>query len=168
MTNAEQKTIDQLYKTVSDIKNENRLLVEKLTKTIEEINKKVDQKHVPIKLEQNILSTVQSSIQKAIQESLTGYNSPLTKLITAVITENSIELKKIISDSFNEVIKLDEFKQAIREGFSHKIARVIISNNDGLFDKVGNDLKQDAVFKSKMALAVANVVNECLEEKNRR
>lgn len=167
MTKDEQRTIDQLYKTVSDIKVENRLLVEKLTKTIEEINNKVNQKHMPITLEQDILSTAQISIQKAIQESLTGYNSPLVKLVTSVINENSTELKSIISDSFKEVIKLDDFKASIRTGFSHKIARTIISNNDGLFDKVSNELKQDAVFKSKMSLAVANVVDECLEGRNR-
>lgn len=163
MTNAEQKTIDQLLRTVLDIKTENKLLVETLKKTIEEINTKVNQKHIPITLEQDILSTAQVSIQKAIQESLTKYDSPLVKLVTSVINENSIELRKIISDSFNDVIKLDEFKDAIRTGFSRKIARTIISNNDGLFDKVSNELKQDSVFKSKMALAVANVVNECLE-----
>jgi len=32
---------------------------------------------------------------------------------------------------------------------------------------VSNELKQDAVFKSKMALAVANVVNECLEGRSK-
>ena len=35
----------------------------------------------------------------------------------------------------------------------------------GLFDKVSNELKQDAVFKSKMALAVSNVVEQCLNER---
>lgn len=167
MTNSEQKTIEQLFKIISEIKSENKLLVEKLTKTIDEINTKVNQKHMPITLEQDILSTVQISIQKAIQESLTKYDSPLVKLVTSVINENSAELKKIISDSFNDVIKLDEFKDAIRTGFSHKIARTIISNNDGLFDKVSNELKQDAIFKSKMALAVSNIVDECLENRNK-
>jgi len=163
MTKDEQKTIDQLYKMVADIKTENRLLTEKLSKVIEEMNIKVNQKHIPITLEQDILSITQQSIQKAIQESLTKYDSPLVKLVTSVINENSKELKEIISSSFNDVIKLEEFKNSIRTGFSHKIARTIISNNDGLFDKVSNELKQDAVFKSKMALAVANVVDECLD-----
>lgn len=165
MTNSEQKTIDQLYKTVSDIKSENRLLVEKLIETTNKLDEKVNRKHVPIFLEQDILSTVQISIQKAIQESLTKYDSPLVKLVTCVVNENSTELKQIISESFNEVIKLDEFKDSIRVGFSHKVARTIISNNNGLFEKVSNDLKQDTVFKSKMAVAVANVVEECLVDR---
>ena len=165
MTTTEQKTIDNLYKLVSDIKLENKVLVQEISKVIDDINTKVNTKYEPITLEQDILSTVQTSMQKAMQESLTKYDSPLVKLVTSVVTENSSELKKIISESFNEVIKLADFKAAIKTGFSHKIARTIISNNDGLFDKVSNDLKQDAVFKSKMALAVATVVNECLEER---
>ena len=31
-------------------------------------------------------------------------------------------------------------------------------------DKVSNELKQDAIFKSKMAIAVSNVVEECLKK----
>jgi hypothetical protein len=165
MTDKEQKTIDQLYKLVADIKLENKVLTQEIAKVIDSMNEKVEKKHMPITLEQDILSTVQASMQKAIQESLTQYNSPLVKLVTEVVNANSKELKEIIASSFNEVIKLDDFKSAIKTGFSHKIARTIISNNDGLFDKVSNDLKQDSVFKSKMALAVANVVNECLEER---
>lgn len=166
MTKEEQKTIDQLLKTVSEMKTENILLVEKFTKTIEEINNKVNQKHVPISLEMDILSTIQASMQKAIQESLAGYNSPLLKLVASVVNDNSAELRKIIADSFDDVIKLDDFKKSIREGFAHKIARTLISKNDSLFDKLSNELKQDTVFKSKMAIAVSNVVNECLENRS--
>ena len=162
MTMQEQKTVNQLVDTVRELKSENRLLVEKFTKTIETLNEKVNQKHIPITLEEDILSTTQTAIHKAIHESLTKYDSPLVKLVTAVVNENSPELKQLISDSFREVIRTDDFKQAIREGFAHKIARNIISTNDSLFVKVSNDLKQDSLFKSKMVLAVENVVNECL------
>ena len=55
MTNNEQKTIDQLCKIVSDIKTENRLLTEKLSKTIEEINTKVNQDWLLEKNRSNIL-----------------------------------------------------------------------------------------------------------------
>jgi hypothetical protein len=63
------------------------------------------------------------------------------------------------------VILTDEFKQSIVSAFSHKVARTIISNNDGLFDKVSNELKQDSVFKARMAMAVSNVVEECLRDR---
>jgi ribosome recycling factor len=167
MTSKEQETIDKLYKLMAEIQKENNEFRKQINNITTDINTKVDIKHLPITLEQDILSIAQQSIQKAIQESMTKYDSPLIKLVTSVVNEHSTELRGIISDSFNEVIKKDEFKASIRAGFSHKVARTIISNNDGLFDKVSNELKQDAVFKSKMALAVANVVNECLEERSK-
>ena len=165
MTTQEQKTIDKLYELLSDIKRENNTFKAQATQAIDGITKKVDAKLFPVTLEQDILSTVQSSIQGAIKESLTKYDSPLVKLVTTVVNEHSVQLKQIISESFDDVIKLDEFKESIRDGFSHKVARTIISNNDGLFEKVSNELKQDSVFKAKMALAVSNVINECLSER---
>lgn len=167
MTNQEQKSIDKVYQLMSEIQHENNEFRKQVNDLTTKMNTKVDTKHLPITLEQDILSVAQQSIQKAIQESMTKYDSPLIKLVSSVINEHSTELRGIISDSFNEVIKKDEFKSSIRAGFSHKVARTIISNNDGLFEKVSNELKQDSVFKSKMSLAVANVINECLEERSR-
>lgn len=161
----EQETVDKLFELFSKIRQENDNFKTQVMEEVNAINTKVEKKFSPIALEQNILSTVQQSIQAAIEQSLMKYDSPLTKLITIVVDEHSQQLKQIISDSFDDVIQKEEFKESIRDGFAHKIARTIINNNDGLFEKVSNELKQDAIFKSKMALAVANVVNECLDEK---
>lgn len=161
MNSKEQKTLDQLYELTIKTREEGRALGEAL----KSVNEKVDKKHEPIYLEKNILQVLQISMNKAIQDCLSGYNSPLTKLVNNVVESRSSELRKIIADSFDDAIAKEEFKSAIREGFSHKIARTLINNNGGLFDKVSNELKQDAIFKSKMAIAVANVVNECMEER---
>jgi hypothetical protein len=166
MTTKEQQTIDNLFKAVQDLRSENAKFREDVKLQVESINTKTEKKHLPIYLEQDILKSAQLSIDTAIKKVLQDdYNSPLKKLIISVVDENSNELRALISDSFVQVIRKDEFKQAIVSAFSHKVARSIISNNDGLFEKVSNELKQDAVFKSRMALAVANVVNECLLER---
>ena len=168
MTTKEQQTIDNLFKAVQDLRSENAKFRDDVKLQVESINTKTEKKHLPIYLEQDILKSAQISIDTAIKKVLQDdYNSPLKKLIISVVDENSSELRTLISDSFVQVIRKDEFKQAIVSAFSHKVARSIISNNDGLFDKVSNELKQDAVFKSRMALAVANVVNECLLERER-
>ena len=166
MTTKEQQTIDNLFKAVQDLRSENAKFRDDVKLQVESINTKTEKKHLPIYLEQDILKSAQISIDTAIKKVLQDdYNSPLKKLIISVVDENSSELRTLISDSFVQVIRKDEFKQAIVSAFSHKVARSIISNNDGLFDKVSNELKQDAVFKSRMALAVVNVVNECLLER---
>jgi triacylglycerol esterase/lipase EstA (alpha/beta hydrolase family) len=164
MTTKEQQTIDSLYKLVQDLKSENIKFREDIKYQVDGINNKTDKKHLPIYYEQDILKSCQSAIQETIGKVLIGYDSPLTKLVKSVVDENSTELRKIISDSFSQVIRTDDFKESIVKAFSHKIAKTIISNNDGLFDKVSNELKQDSIFKSKMALAVSNVVEECLNK----
>ena len=128
------------------------------------LTEKTEKKHIPIHFEQSILQTAQVAITDSIKNVLSGYSSPLSKLIASVVDENSAELRQIISDSFTQVIRKDEFKQSIVEAFSHKIARTMISNNDGLFDKVANGLKTDSVFKSKITLAVSTIVEECLKK----
>ena len=165
MTASEQKTIDNLLKVVQELRTENAKFREDVKLQVDSINSKIDKKHLPIYLEQDILQVAQQSVSDAIKSVLSGYNSPLSKLIHSVVDENSQSLRTIISDSFTQVIGKEEFKQSIVNAFSHKVARSIISNNDGLFDKVSNELKQDAVFKSRMAIAVSNVVNECLLER---
>lgn len=162
MTTKEQQTIDNLLKAIKDLKEENAKFREDVKSQVQAISTKTDKKHLPIILEQDILRTAQTAMNESIQKVLTDYNSPLKKLVESVISENSAFLKQLISESFNTVMKTDDFKKSIINAFSHKIARNIISNNDGLFDKVSNELKQDAVFKSKMALAVSTVVEECL------
>jgi len=165
MTADEKKAIEQLNSVMSSLRRENEQFRADMKTLVTAINDKVEAKHMPISLESNILSAVQSSMDKAIKEALGGYNSPLIKLVQNVVETHSPELRKIITEAFEEVIRTDDFKRAIVSAFSHKVARSIISNNDGLYDKVSNELKQDATFKAKMALAVAAVVEECLTGK---
>lgn len=166
MTTKEEKTIQELLQSVRDMREENRTFRNDVTNVIEEFTSKVNRKHLPVMLEQDILHSAQTAISDSIKAVLSGYNSPLSKLIQEVVAGSNTELREIISTSFNQVIKKEEFKKSIVSAFSHKVSRAIISNNDGLFDKVSNELKQDAVFKSKMALAVSNVVEEVLSERH--
>jgi hypothetical protein len=164
MTASEQKALNEISLVLRDMRTSNNEFRSSINEMVTKVSDRVDKKHLPVNLESDILSTVQSSIQKSIGDCLAAYNSPLLKLVSEVVSENSSTLKSIISDSFKQVISTDDFKLSIVSAFSHKVARTIISNNDGLFDKVSNELKQDNVFKAKMAVAVANVVEECLNK----
>lgn len=165
MTAKEEKAVHDVYQAIRELKQENEKFREDVKLQVDTISSKTEKKHLPNYLEQDILKTAQLAINESITKVMSAYDSPLNKLVKSVVDENSTELRSIISDSFVKVIRTEEFKSAIVNAFSHKVARTIISNNDGLFDKVSNELKQDAIFKSKMALAVSNVVNECLTNK---
>jgi DNA-binding protein YbaB len=165
MNKKENEQIENLTLLVSSAINslveKNQQLEVKITK----LESQLEKKHVPANLERDILSSVQTSISDSIKSVLSGYNSPLIKLINTAVEQDKVFLQALISDAFGSVIRTEDFKQSIISAFSHKVSRTIISNNDGLFDKVSNELKQDKVFKSKMVLAVANVVEECLNDR---
>lgn len=163
MNKEEQKSVDKLYELCTSLIRQNQEFKVQTTELVQSLKEKVDQKHTPIQLESDILQATQKAVVDSIDKCLSGYGSPLQKLIVEVVESHSIQLKQIISDSFNLVIQKDEFKQSIINAFSHKVARTIISNNEGLFDKVSNQLKQDQVFRSKLTIAVSNVVEECIK-----
>lgn len=163
MTTAEQKTINELTALVGSFIRKSEEEKQSLLAKVSELEKRLERS--PTELEPRILSTCQSAISDAIKNVLTGYNSPLSALILSVVNSHSAELRDIINGSFEQVIRTEDFKKSILEAFSHKIARGVISGQQGLFDQVANELKQDAVFRSKVTVAIANVVNECLNSK---
>jgi len=140
--------------------------IENLTKSIEKINTKVEKKHTPIYLEKDILNTAQKTIIDSLLKVMTDYGSPLRKLTEEVVQENKDYLKEIISDSFNTILKTDEFKNSIIESFSHKLGRSLIQMNDSIFEKTINELKQDRIFKSKLTVAISSIIEEYLKERN--
>ena len=167
MTKAEEKELQRIYEILKTMSKENESFKTTVAEQVAKIDRKVEIQYTPVNMEKSILKASQEAVYGSIIKALGDYNSPLTKLVAVVINENTTFLKEMISDAFNSVIRTEDFKKSIVDGFSHKVARTIVSNNEGLFDKVSNDLKQDNVFKSKMTLAVANVVNECLTERSK-
>jgi len=166
MTNEEKKAVDQLLSLVRQLREENANFRKDVEQTVLTLNAKTEKKHLPVTLEQDILHTAVNSISTAIKSVFTdNYKNPLRDLTNEVVEEHKVELKAIINECFETTIRSVDFKNSILSAFSHKIARTIISNQDGMFDKVANELKGDAVFKSKMTLAVSNVVEECLKER---
>lgn len=161
LTKTEQATIESLSTVVSQIQAGNDAFRKQVIEQLESVQRK----QVPVNLEKDILSSVQLAVNESIQKSLTGYDSPLSKLVKTVVESRTSELRTIITGAFDQVIATDAFRQSIVDAFSHKVARTIISNNDGLFDKVSNEMKSDSVFKAKMQLAVAKVVDEVLTER---
>lgn len=159
------KNIEALKQEIADLKGELGAKTAALSAAILSVEKKADRQNAPSDLAVDILKVAQASVAKSLEAVLSSYDSPLAKLVKLVIEQNSAELKKLIDESFSSVIRTEDFKRSLVDAFSHKVSRTIISNNDGLFDKVSNELKNDQIFKAKMSLAVANVVEECLLKK---
>jgi hypothetical protein len=159
----EQQSVDLLLKIIQDLKTENQKFREDVSKQVEAISNKVEEKHLPLNLENQVVFSVQSAISKGLSEALSNnYNSPLVKYAQNVVAKYQKDIEAIFDKVVDEGIKSDEFKVRVREVLLHKIAKTITSGIDGSIDKTVNQMKQDAVFRSKLTLAVNGLVEEFL------
>lgn len=166
MTENERRQIQELIeisKTMQECNHDFRTM---LSARVDELEAKIEAKHAPVQLETVIWRSVNGAMQKAVLDALSAYDSPLKKLTNAVIGEHEKELRAIIGSCFEATIRHDDFRSSVMEAFNHKIARLVISNNDSLLDKVSNDLKSDATFRAKLTLAVSGVVDAFLAGKS--
>jgi len=163
MTEAEKQQIQKLIEIAKNMQELNHDFRTMISSRVDELEAKIEAKHVPIQLEASIMHSVNDAVRKAITSSLSEYNSPLKTLTDAVIGEHKTELRAIIGACFEQTIRHDDFRASVLEAFNHKIARLVISNNDSLLDKVSNDLKSDAAFRAKLTLAVSGVVDSFLK-----
>ena len=132
---------------------------------IKSIDNKVEQKHIPLSLETECLNAVHASVSKAFTDALGGYNSPLQKYALNVVQKYQSSIEGVFDEVVKEAIKTDSFRERVREVLLHKIAKTMISGIDGSVDKTINQMKQDAIFRSRLTLCVNNLVEEFINPK---
>jgi hypothetical protein len=79
-----------------------------------------------------ILKIAIEAVHARIQEHLSSnYNSPLNSMLTEVVNEHREEIKKIFNDALSSAITHDDFRQAAKQAFNHKLAKVMVSKLEG-------------------------------------
>jgi Fe2+ transport system protein B len=165
MTTKEQQSIDSLHKAIQEFKNANDKFREDVKVLVEGMNKKVDEKHLPLSLEKQVHVSIEAALSKSLSDAMSGYNSPLLKYAHNVVAKYQTQIEKVFDEVVQEGIASAEFKERVREVLLHKIAKTIISGIDGSVDKTINLMKQDQVFRGRLTLAVNDLVQEFLTRK---
>lgn len=160
MTKDEKEKFAELEKLMKDIIYSNREFVVNNAKKIEKLEKKVEEKHIPISLGKEILKKVNSSIAKSITELLANpYHSPLFKMAEGIVKNYEAELKKQMEKILEESVTVG-FDLEIKQAFRHKVARSLIAALESETDKTVNKLKNDPIFKSKLLIEIDRLVSE--------
>ena len=165
MTIQEQKMINDLFNVATDLRDANSKFRDEIELRIKAIENKVEQKHIPLALEDEVQKAVFGAVQKAFNDALSGYNSPLHRYALNVVAKYQDSIESIFDEVVKEAIKTDEFKQRVREVLLHKIAKTMISGIDGSVDKTINQMKQDSIFRSRLTLSVNALVDEFIKSK---
>ena len=111
-------------------------------------------------LEQEIFKIAKSSVNKAIQEALCGYNSPLQKLATDVVAKHAATLSNLIDEEFTSAINADVFRAEVRAALTSKTAKSLISKFGGELEKQVNELKSNPTTRAKITIAINNIIDE--------
>lgn len=109
-------------------------------------------------LEKAILHDAQKAIGEAIKTNLTKYNSNFNKLVNEVVLNHQEELKKIIDTNFTKVIKSNDFNNAVRTAFEHKLAKILVQKLEGSVEKCVTTLRSNPTTRAKMILAVEEII----------
>jgi len=164
MTSKELEKIEKLTLMVENLSTLNSKLVQSVNSRIEEIETKVSKNYEPVSLEKIIISQISQSVNESIKSHLSGYNTPFAKIITKVMNENEEKVTSMVRSSFDSILSTKEFRKEVNNAFISKLAKNIVSMNDSLLDTTHAKLKNDPIFKSKVILAVNNVVEQFLKE----
>ncbi len=89
-----------------------------------------------------------------------AYNSPLKEIMDEVVADHREEIRKIFDDALTTTLVSKEFKTAVREEFQHKVAKNLVGKMEGSVEKAVEVLRQNPTLKSRMILAVENIINE--------
>lgn len=165
MTTKEQQTVDQLHAIMRELRDSNNQFKSAMEAKVSALEKQVEQKHLPLSLETEVINAAQSSIAQALATAMTGYNSPLIKFATNVVNKYQSTLESLFDEAVKEGIQTEEFKIRVREVMISKIAKTMIAGVDGSIDKTIHQMKQDPIFRSRLTLAVNGLVDEFVTAK---
>jgi hypothetical protein len=119
----------------------------------------------PPTLEQQIADAAKGAVGEAVRSSLTGYSSPLQKMVNDVVAERAGTIKDLLRGGLDSALDSTAFKKEIRDAFNHKLARTLMSKYEGEIEKQANVLRQQPEFRARVVLAIEAIVKEFSEVK---
>jgi hypothetical protein len=114
-----------------------------------------------------VLREVGPAIREAVLKKLTDFNSPLNGIVDQVVARHSLEIQNKIDFALKEAIASVDFDAAIRENLTHKLARILSSKMEGAVEKVANDIRSNPVFKSRLTIAVEQILRDLSNQINK-
>lgn len=112
-------------------------------------------------LENEIIGTVHSAIADAIKTKLSGYNTPLDKLIAETVQKHDAQFRTILDKCVNDALSGD-FAVALADACTRKLAKVLISKMEGALEKQATELRSSPEFRAKLTVLVDDLVTSMI------
>jgi len=108
----------------------------------------------------DLRNAVKDGLRKAVTEKLTGYNSPLDKMLAGIIEGNGNEIRNLLTSAVASSLSDDEWRESIAKAVRSKLASILIQRFGGELEKQVNTLKSDPATRARITLAIENIVAE--------
>ena len=106
------------------------------------------------------LQAFRTGLAAAIKDRMTGYGSPIDKMLSGVIEAQSGDLRTLLAETISAALGDANFRETIAAAVRQKLARVLIDRFGGELEKQVNQLKSDPVTRAKITLAIEEVVRQ--------
>jgi len=103
---------------------------------------------------------LQNAISNVVREKMGRYDSPLAKMVDAVVSEHSTEIKDLLREAITASIQRDEFRNEVKSAFIHTLARSLMNDFKGEIEKQANQMRQQPEFRARVVLAIEKIVSE--------
>lgn len=110
--------------------------------------------------EQKVLDVIYETISTQIGSALSGYNSPLRKVVDGVVNKHYEKLQNDFESALLGVIDKKGFEKELRDCFQHVLAKQFVSSFTSTTDKAISTIKNNQVLKAKMIVAIENIIKE--------
>lgn len=102
---------------------------------------------------------VRAQVVKHIGDKL-SYSSTLHDMVDEALARHSDEISDTLDQALSTVVNNQKFKDAVTEEFQHKVAKNLVGKLEGTVEKAVELYRQNPTLKSKMIIAIENIIKE--------
>lgn len=103
---------------------------------------------------------IRDGIRDGIKAKLTGYQTPLDKLMAECIDKHRESFRTLLDDALRSCVGNEQFRENIAESVRSILARTLVQRFGGEMEKQVNALKSDPTTRARMTLAIEDIVRQ--------
>ena len=108
-----------------------------------------------------IENALRDGLREGVKAKLSSsYNNPVDKMIEQAITARNDEFRKLLDDALGSCLKEKQFRDDVKAGVRHTLAKTLIARFGGELEKQVNVLKSDPATRARITLAIDQIVKE--------
>jgi hypothetical protein len=109
--------------------------------------------------EKLLVDAIREAIRDGIKNKMTsGYNNPFDKLIESVLVKHGDTFRAMIGEALQSCFDNADFREGIKAGVRHTLAKTLIARFGGELEKQVNVLRSDPNTRARITLAIEEIV----------